>query len=207
MQLYMKLKHLIIGFGALMLLRSSNKRKKIVSLANSQLAYFSGKLETDKSIHDRLLAYWREGANWTWINENNIHTIDNEQPWSSAGLCYVMSRFVADWPKTASHSNYVIKGRSNRANNIKGIKSYKPHEYAPKVGDVVVQSRGSWYGTLDTLYSGATTHGDIVIQNTGDKIVCIGFNLSNTVKKVEYEATNGFINTSRHFAVVSINEA
>lgn len=194
-----------VGLIAIYLIyRIMFKKQRLVNLAKQELNFFAGRNEQDPAVASRLADYWNKGAGWNWISVNNVDTVDNEQPWSSAGLSYVVKKVFPEWPAASSHSKYTLWAKERRANGQGSMIAYKPDEYAPVPGDIIVKRRGSFKGTLESLYPGATSHGDIVISNSNGKVRAIGFNLGNTVKEVEYPAPNGFLTASDHFAVIKM---
>lgn len=177
---------------------------KMVRLAKQELNYWNGRKETDPSVHSRLTEYWREGAGWDWVKESNITNYDNEYAWSAAGISYVARKVYPIFPQAASHSKYTLWAKLRREAGEKKIIAFKPDEYKPKPGDIVLKTRASFTGNLDTLYQGATTHGDIVTEVGDTYVKAIGFNLSNTVKEVTMQAQNGRITDPKHFAVIKM---
>lgn len=180
------------------------RRDRLVNLAKSELAWWNGRKETDPAVAKRLVKMWQQGAGWGWVTMANIHQVDNEYPWSSAGLSYLVRKVYTMWPKAASHSEYTIWARERRKAGEQSMIALNPDEYRPVPGDIIVKHRGSFNGTLDQLYNGATSHGDIVISNSGGQVKAIGFNLGDTVKEVSYSAPNGYLTNGQHFAVIKM---
>lgn len=182
----------------------NSPRKKIVRLAKEEAQIWNGKLETDPEMRTHLLKYWRDGAGWNWVNNTNIQEYDNEYPWSSSGLSYIVRKAHPIFPKSSSHSKYTLWAKARKEAGAKNIIAHKPTEYISKPGDIILKTRGAYSGDLDSLYEGATTHGDIVIENNNSFVKAIGFNLGNTVKEIIYPAQNGRITDPRHFAVIQM---
>ncbi len=181
----------------------SMDKKLVVAKAEKELLTWRDKKETDPSVQDILVQYWNEGAGWHWVNKSNIKQFDNEQPWSAAFVSFVVRQEFWDFPKSASHSKYVVWARERRKNGDTERIAYEISEYKPEPGDIVIKRRG-YTGNLTNLYIGATTHGDIVTKNTGDYIEVIGGNVSDTVKKTIVPAKNGYINHNDWFAVIKM---
>lgn len=179
------------------------RKKLVVSKAESELSKWNGKKETNATMYPTLVDYWKS-AGYSWINNSNIAQYATQYPWSSAFISFVMRSQYSDFPKSPSHSQYTLWAKSNRQQGATKFVAYKPNEYKPEPGDIIVQRRGNFTGNLDNLYQGATTHGDIVVSNDGNKIVAIGGNLGDTVTKVSYNAVNGYLNTANHIAVIKV---
>ena len=179
------------------------RKKFVVAKAETEMLAWTNIKETDVSAHPILVEYWQEGAGWTWINADNIAESATKYAWSAAFISYVMRSEYSNFPKSASHSKYVIWARDRRTAGQTSQIAYEIDEYKPVPGDIVIKKRG-YNGDLAGLYEGAKTHGDIVIENNGDYLTVIGGNLSNTVRETIVPATNGYIDNSDWFAVIKM---
>lgn len=179
------------------------RKQLVVSKAKDELAKWNGKKEINSSMYPTLVDYWKS-AGYDWINAKNIAQYSKEYPWSSAFISYVMRSQYSEFPKSPSHSKYTIWARDRRKTGQTKFIAYKPNEYKPEPGDIIVQKRGSFNGNLSTLYQGATTHGDIVVSNTGGQITAIGGNVSDTVTKSTYNAQNGYLTGANFIAVIKV---
>lgn len=179
--------------------------KRLVKYAKDELKYWKGQKETSTSVAEKLVDYWRLGAGWGWVTNNNIQEYDNEYPWSAAGLSYIVRKVYPWFPQSAAHSKYTLWAKQRREAGENKAIAYKPDEYTAKAGDIILKTRGSFNGDLNSLYEGATSHGDIVVENNGSSVKAIGWNLGNTVKEVSYPATNGTINDPKHFAIIKMS--
>ena len=180
------------------------KKQRLVQKAKDELNWWAGRSEKDTSTHERLVDYWQKGASFSWINASNILKYDDEYAWSAAGICYVTRKVYSSFPAVSTHAKYTLWAKERKDSGLLSMIAYKPNEYAPVPGDIIVKRRGKFRGDLDTLTPTSTSHGDIVVYNDGNTIRAIGFNLGNTVKEVSYSASNGFLATSNHFAVIKM---
>ena len=138
--------------------------KSVSTLANSELAIWNGKKETDPSVFDTLKKYWdyvNFGDNWSPSNT----------PWSSAFVSYILKG--QGFPKKAAHRLYIqdiIDGK----NPTWGAYSIpKTDQLQLMVGDVLIKPRSGSY---------TNTHGDVVYKIENGKAYLVGGNLSNTAK-------------------------
>lgn len=176
------------------------RRYVAVFNAANEKRYWKGRKETNPSTHQRLQRYWNKGAGWHNVNSSNISNVAISQAWSAAGLAYVMRKTHPNFPKTSSHWQYVKWAIDRRRKGKRIGAAYFPHEKRPRPGDIIVAGREGHNPTLSNFTPGPS-HGDIVVSNTGRTVNAIGFNLSDTVKKVSFPARNGYLQ-SNHFAVI-----
>lgn len=181
-----------------------SKGSQTAKNARNLVELIGGRKETNPEIKHIIADIWKLGAGWNNVNESNVHNYDNEYPWSAAGLCYVMRKTHKDFPKCASHSQYVIEARERRKQGHTTFIAFEPHEYQPKAGDIIVKRRSNFTGNLQNIYLGAKTHGDIVLANNGNEIEYAGFNLGDTAKIGTKSAFNGYLTNSNHFAVIKM---
>lgn len=127
--------------------------------------------------------------------------ISNQTPWSAAFISYLFRKHK-DFPKSASHSTYIVAARTNTANNSGKIRLRRINEYKPKPGDLVCKNRAGNNFTYDSIYVGANSHCDVVTKIRGSKIETIGGNVSNEVEKTYVNSNNGFISDPGYFAII-----
>ncbi len=176
------------------------RRYVAVLNARKEKMYWQGRKENNPSVHPRLQRYWNEGAGWWHVSPGNISNVASSQAWSAAGLSYVMRKTHRNFPKSSSHWQYVKWAIDRRRKGKRIGAAYFPHEKRPRPGDIIVAGREGHNPTLSNFIPGPS-HGDIVVSNTGKTVKAIGFNLSDTVKKVSFPARNGYLQ-SNHFAVI-----
>jgi hypothetical protein len=139
------------------------------------------------------------------------------EPWSAAFISFVMSSAGAtatQFPISASHSRYILKGLTNRINNNLDapLVYFDRNEMAPRVGDLIgfsrtanVKNRSDLERLLpDTFFP---SHTDLVIDVSGSKIRVIGGNVSQTIMTTTAIADgSGKIDPSdQHFFLLRLN--
>lgn len=110
----------------------------------------------------------------------------SKTPWSAAFISYVMKKAGVTFGSAASHTQYL--------NNIKQYSNWKildPEETQIQVGDLVVQNRdGNNQKFSNSPYSGFS-HGDIIVEISGNIAYGIGGNVSDTVYKSSIDLRGG----------------
>lgn len=172
-------------------------KNKAVTLAKELHQNYGGTPET--SLYDFLYTIWR---NVGYSDAGAKSAITNRTAWSAAFISYAFKDYP-DFPKSASHSNYIVKSRDNEQNGTGTFRLKRTEEYKPKVGDIVCKNRNGGNYTYDSIYKGAQTHCDIVTEVRDNEIVTIGGNVSDTVKITKVSTSNGYINKSGYFAIIS----
>jgi hypothetical protein len=118
----------------------------------------------------------------------------SDTPWSAAFISYVMKKAGVTFPASQSHIGYL--------NSIKQYTNWQlldPNETEIKIGDLVVQNRTDDKTNIKnnqkfsiTPYSGAS-HGDIIIEISGNTAYGIGGNVRDTVYKSSFNIRGGKI--------------
>lgn len=191
------------GVGTLLIVKSmtGNSSKSASKAANNalkQLKEYAGIKEDDSRFRKILTAMWMHLG---YDQEKAERYIRTEIPWSAAWVSWNM-RDYPDFPKSASHAYYAVKSRNNRAETKGNFWLYRPNEYRPKVGDVVLKGRSGSRVTFDSVKVGDATHGDIVVRVEKDRLVAIGGNVSNSIKTTYVPIKNGFISDPKYFAII-----
>ena len=129
--------------------------------AEQELKLWRGKKENNPKIQDRLAAMW---ANIGWRRWSP------SIPWSAAAISWFF-RDDPNFPKAAGHLGYIQIAKRNRKAGVSGYQHFTPKElgYEYEVNDII--------GYVPS--STGRIHCDIYVGND----MCIGGNLSNTVKK------------------------
>lgn len=161
----------------------------------------------------RVATYWREGLGDTQRNG----CID--VAWSAAFICWCLRQASVPldrFPFSAGHHAYIRWAISNTKLNKKNKLFYgeRVEQYAPQPGDIIAQWRKakptdpdpsiSYDDQPDQFYS---SHCDIVVSSTSDRITCIGGNLDNKVKQVTFSANGGILKPKKSFIAVLRLEA
>jgi hypothetical protein len=174
------------AIAALVLLRSlanrSNFKKKLVKLANDELAKWKNKKEGNQTTIQELRNYWKQGAN---VTASDSFYINNA--WSAAFISYLMRMAGAGdkFKYSQRHSEYIQAAKQNRKNNIKTFQGFRKNEQPVKVGDLICYPRteGVTYDTGGNYYA----HCDLVTEIKPGTAVTIGGNVSDTVKQSNYK--------------------
>ena len=182
------------------------KKMKLAYLARKEFEKWENKDELDPEMSDTLVKYW-QSAGMIWITKNNISEYDNEWAWSAAVISYLAQQVEPEFPKSTAHADYTVEARERRKEGQLNYIAFNPDEVKPKIGDIIVKKRaGGYMGDLDGLYSTAKSHGDIVTDSKGDRLILTGGNLSNTMKETELKLNqNGYIkNQSDIIAIIKM---
>lgn len=126
---------------------------------------------------------------------NTISTI----PWSAAFISYVMQQAgESNFPSNASHTGYAQSLRINPA----GFYILNPNKETIKVGDLIVRNRNGNTLTFDSATWSGDSHGDIIINVSGNTATGIGGNVSNAVSKTSIGLVNGRLGRSDYFVIL-----
>jgi hypothetical protein len=174
------------AIAALVLLRSlskkSNFKKKLVNLANEELAKWAGKKEGNQTTIQELRNYWKQGAK---VTASDNFYINNA--WSAAFISYLMRMAGAGdkFKYSQRHSEYIQASKQNRKNNIKTFQGFRKNEQPVSIGDLICYPRqeGITYDTAGNYYA----HCDIVTDIKPGTAVTVGGNVSDTVKNTNYK--------------------
>ena len=189
---------------------------KAASLALSEMEMFGRRnngaviKETSNPLHDRVLEYF------AFVNRGDI-TNAAAEPWSAAFISFVVRRAGAEasqFPKSANHAKYILKGLSNRIANDEGasIVYYDLDEFAPRVGDLIgfsrtssVRNRADVERFLPNKFF--KSHTDLVIDVSPTHLTVIGGNVSNTIKttKVAIDADGHVKPGQKYFLCLALN--
>jgi len=178
--------YLSAAIAALVLLRSltnrSNFKKKLIKLANDELAKWKGIKEGNKATIQDLRNYWKKGAN---VIATDSYYINNA--WSAAFISYLMRTAGAGdkFFYSPRHSEYIQAAKRNRKNNIKTFQAFRKNEQPVKPGDLICYPRqeGITYDTGGNYYA----HCDLVTEIKPGTAVTVGGNVSDTVRNSSYK--------------------
>jgi hypothetical protein len=164
-----------------------SNQKKLKSLADIDKKQWTGKKETDKDMSDTLVKYWKNvGLNFT-PKQMQSSSFQNQYPWSASYVTHLMKNSGYNFKGGATHSEYAVKGKSDRASKSKNsFWAFKPTEKKKiEIGDILVKNRGGGNYNYDTIKSGVKSHGDVIVDiktESGSKTAYYqGGNLSNSV--------------------------
>ncbi len=155
--------------------------------AVAELAIWGGRKEDDPELAERLAAMWR-WCGWNQVTPENANSFSSRTPWSAVAISWCF-RSDNDFPRSASHTDYMIRARKNRRSGANGYQLFTPEElnYSYEPNDIVCYIPSN-YGKY---------HCDIYI---GNNEVC-GGNLSDTFAKNKISAKGrnnpGLINGNR----------
>ena len=148
---------------------------------------WGGRREDNPEMKERLAAMWR-WCGWNQVTPENANEFSSRTPWSGVALSWCF-RSDLEFPRSASHTDYMIQARKNRRAGAGGYQLFTPKEldYNYEPSDIICYVPSN-YGRY---------HCDIYI---GNNEVC-GGNLSNTFAKNEIslkgEKSAGFVNGNR----------
>lgn len=166
----------------------STFKKRVRDIALKEWEFFGrGREKEDQpGFYQRVGDYWKQGVN------RNLDGRDRGTPWSAAFISWVMRKAGAgnQFKYSSLHADYIRDAIQKRKINDKNaaFKGYKVEEYAPKVGDLVCQSRGkdAWRVGYDTTRS-YSSHCDLVVSTKPGQIDVIGGNVSDSVGRKTYK--------------------
>ena len=139
------------------------------------------KKECDPAMKARLTAYWAS-AGLPYQNCTKV-------PWSAAFISHVTGL------RAAGHWQYINDAYSHR----NGWSFNRPHEYTPRVGDLICSSRAGEAFNPNGPYK---SHCDIVHSINGNIVTTIGGNVGNTVKLKHFKLTNGHLTSPKLIAIL-----
>jgi len=185
-----------------------NHKIRLKHNANKDLKLWNGKRETDPSMSDTLVKYWKQVGLSVLPKQVQTSSFNSSYPWSSAYIGYLVNHSgFKNFKAHSTLSAYVIDAKNNRKNKLNhSYWAYKPSELEKvEVGDILVKGRSGSKPNIDTLNSGVLTHGDIVvsIKNINGQKFAItqGGNLSDTVSRTKVALTeNERLLNPVHFA-------
>lgn len=169
---------------------------KIKKIADDDLKKWEGKKETDPSMSNTLIDYWKSiGLNYK-PSQMQSSSFQSSNPWSAAYVSHLVKNAGYNFKGGASHSIYANQAKKDKNGNVKNrFWAFRKTDNKPvKVGDILIKNRDGGNFTFDTLTSGSKSHGDVIIEikNIGDKKVAYyqGGNLSNSVKRGTIDLTS-----------------
>jgi hypothetical protein len=174
------------AIAALVVLRSLNNRsnfkKKLVKLANDELAKWKNKKEGNATTIQELRNYWKQGAG---VTASDSYYINNA--WSASFISWLMKTAGAGdkFKYSSLHSDYIQAAKQNRKKNIKTFQGYRKTEKPVSVGDLICYPRQAGV-TYDTG-GGYFAHCDLVMAIKPGEAVGVGGNVSDTVKTSVYK--------------------
>lgn len=124
------------------------------------------------------------------ILPNYNKTID-DTPWSAMFISYVMKEAGVKFPLEQAHTGYLDKVAKNPG--FYDVQLLNPDINVPRVGDLVIYSRGvasSQNLFSSTGYAFMESHGDIITKISGNEIIGIGGNVSDSVTETRYQYIN-----------------
>lgn len=171
----------MLSVGVVILITRKTFKKTLVSVAKTELKRWRGISELSNQMSQTLIKYWKTvGLNFTADQMQNT-SVHAKYPWSSAFISYVFYKAGAKekFPYSSSHAGYFQVAKQNRNNKNAPLRGFRITEYAPKVGDLVVNSRqaGAGYDTTGFFAS----HGEIVVEVGNGYIKTIGGNVQDAV--------------------------
>lgn len=171
-------------------------QKKLQEVADDDLKKWAGKKETDPSVSDLLIGYWKLLGNTFTPAQMQSPSFQDKWYWSSAYVSHLLKSAGFNFKPRSYHSTYTVDAKENRTEgNKNSFWAYRPTENKKvEIGDVLVKNRGGGNYTFDTIQRSVPAHGDVVVdfvEKDGKKYaVTQGGNVSNTVSKTNYEITS-----------------
>jgi hypothetical protein len=168
------------------------------SLAKAQRALWrnGAAKETDPSMHDTLKGYWM-----TVLTPDDAETAIRSVPpwpWSAAFISWVVRNGGggSSFTYATAHRVYTAAAKQARqqgdTSKFWAYRATEPQS-SPRVGDIIVKDRGPTIGTCggatyDNIDNGNSwdSHGDLVVDVTGNTVSAIGGNLGDTVGLTPY---------------------
>jgi hypothetical protein len=184
----------------LLLLSKKKKPKNSVAKLKAQAKFdrqlWSGKKETDPSMSQTLIEYWKNlGSNYTPAQMQS-KSFQKTRPWSSAYVTHLVQGGGFNFKGGYMHSTYAEKSKKDRASGTKdNYWGYRASDGKKvEIGDILIKNRSGGNYNFDTIRSGVISHGDVIIDiiKEGEKITAIaqGGNLNNSVEIVKIPLSN-----------------
>lgn len=172
-------------------------KAKLKRTAKKDMNQWNGKVETDPAMSKVLQSYWAPtGINFT-PEQMQSASVQDSYPWSSAYIGHLATKSgFKNFTPVKAHSYYTVQSITNRKNNLKkSFWGYKAAELKPvEIGDILVKNRSGNNYSMDTIFPGALTHGDMVVdiakRNGAYVAILQGGNVSNTVKRTTIPLSN-----------------
>ena len=199
----------------------SNKALKIILFKQSIVRTALNEFEawrTDSTLREneddavrKVKQYWLSVGKQTKESELKDSLWQEHHPWSSAFICWVITRAgVANkFKPSPNHAGYVVWARQNQKSRIKDIfVAYDvcdPNSKWPEPGDLICKNREGNNFTLSTIRSSDISHSDIVVEvdSVAKTITTIGGNLCNTVsKRIVRLDSDGYIELTTNWQLI-----
>ncbi|MFO0994114.1 MAG: phage tail tip lysozyme [Hyphomicrobiales bacterium] len=155
----------------------ANFARKLVDKANAELSQYSGLLEHQSPLKERI------GIYWAFLNRPDLDGSDHSVPWSAAFISYMIHLAGAgtQFPYSTQHSQYFYRTINDRLINKKSsFWGYPVGELEIAPGDVLGMNRASapqieydWA----SHHSDYKSHSDIVVSVDGNGVHTIGGNV------------------------------
>lgn len=189
----------VTGLALLLLSRKKKSNHSVAKLkaqAKSDRQKWNGKKETDPSMSQTLIEYWKNlGSNYTPAQMQS-KSFQKERPWSSAYITHLVQGGGYNFKGGYMHSTYADQAKKDRASGTKdAFWSFRISDGKKiEIGDILIKNRGGGNYNYDTIRSGVISHGDVIIDivNENGKITAIaqGGNLSDSVDTVKIPLSN-----------------
>ena len=173
------LSSLVVGY--IILTRKNTFKQKLVFIAKQELKRWQGVSELSDHLTKTLIDYWKVvGMNFSeaQMKSSSVHA---NYPWSSAFISFVFHKAGAQdqFPYSSAHAGYFQVAKKNRDNKNAPLRGFRITEYAPQLGDLVVNTRQSGAGYDSTGFF--ASHGEIVVEVGKGYIKTIGGNVQDSV--------------------------
>lgn len=190
--------------------RQTNKFiQTLIKTAKGELNKWQGVQELSQKMSQTLVEYWKSVGKHFSVSQMQNPSVHHSFPWSSAFISYLFFKAGAtksQFPFSAAHSTYFQFAKRNRNNKNAPLRGFRINEYAPNLGDIVVNTRQSGFG-YDT--SGHfPSHGELVVEVGKGYIKTIGGNVGNSVQIRTFKTNaKGFLEGNRvpFFMVIQNN--
>lgn len=199
----------IISVGIIYWLKTklSKFQRKVINQSNLEVDKWIPYTEIDTETALIVKDYWYRGVGLNYsVNQILSADFQDNNAWSAAFVSWVMSVSGAgdSFPYSATHSKYIIETTNNRYNKPDAkFKAYDTKEKKPKASDIVCKTRSGTIASYGDVQQGDLLHCDIITQVDKDKVIAVGGNLDNKVKKVELSLdSNGYINEPNYFVLI-----
>jgi hypothetical protein len=191
--------HIIAGVAVtgLILLLLSRKKKpshsiaKLQQKAKADKALWNGKKETDPSMSQTLINYWKNLGSTYTPAQMQSKSFQKDHPWSSAYVTQLVQGGGYNFKGGYMHSTYAEQAKKDKSAGTKdAFWAYRNSDGKKvEIGDILVKNRSGGNYNYDTIRSGVISHGDVIIdiKNEGGKTIAIaqGGNLSDSVSNTK----------------------
>ncbi len=144
---------------------------------------------------------------------------DRDVPWSAAAISFMVRNAGkalsgSKYPKfrfAAAHSRYVHDSIKKRQTNDPNAPfcGFDLHEQRPQIGDIVCRGRAG--SDIDfehaSRHNSFKSHCDIIVSIKDETVVALGGNVSQSVKRTEYDLTpEGFLDDTKNVYAILVNQ-